>query len=83
MSSDSKSNTHVSDNAIVELIESSGEPVVTAVEVAKHFGFTQQAAHHRLMKLYDEGVLDRKKAGARAVVWWIAGDYSISDTSAI
>lgn len=83
MSTDRDEKTHVSDSAILELIQNVDEPVVTAIDVANHFGFTQQAAHQRLSKLHEEGKLDRKKAGARAVVWWIPGDYSLSEASAI
>jgi len=47
------------------------EPVMTSVEVADQLGVTQQAAHSKLQRAHEAGVVEKKKVGARAVVWWI------------
>jgi len=53
------------------LFEESEEPVLTAVDVAEKLGVTQQAAHAKLSKAHEEGWMQRKKVGSRAVVWWV------------
>jgi len=53
------------------LFEDSDEPVLTAIEVAEKLGVTQQAAHARLSNAHEEGWIQRKKVGSRAVVWWV------------
>jgi len=53
--------------AFVEL----NEPVMTAVEVGEQLGVTQQAAHSKLQRAHERGVVEKKTVGARAVVWWI------------
>ena len=68
----------IPDDVILQFIESFDHPVITAMEIAEEFDISQQAAHWRLSKLEEKGSISRKKVGARAVVWWIAGDYSIS-----
>lgn len=55
------------------LFEDSDEPVLTAVEVAEELDVTQQAAHAKLSKAHEEGWMQRKKVGSRAVVWWVEG----------
>ena len=49
----------------------SGEPVLTATEVADQLGITQQGAHHKLQRAHERGAVEKKKVGARAVVWWV------------
>lgn len=53
----------------------SDDPALTAVEVADELDITQQAAHKRLSRAHESGEVERKKTGARAVIWWI-DDYS-------
>ena len=47
------------------------EPVLTSSDVAEELGITQQGAHHKLQRAHENGVVKKKKVGARAVVWWI------------
>jgi len=60
------------------IFEETPEPVLTAVEVAAVMGITQQAAHAKLARAHDEGVIERKKVGSRAVVWWPSNQASDS-----
>lgn len=64
---------------ILEVFQQSEDPVVTAVEVADYLDVSQQAAHSKLTKAYNEGIIDRKKVGSRAVAWWLEDQ---SDSSA-
>lgn len=52
-------------------LRSASDPVLTATEVAERIGVSRQAAHGYLQTLADEGEINRKKAGAKAVVWWL------------
>jgi len=48
-----------------------GEPV-SATEVAKKFDISNRAALNKLEKLQEQGEIQRKNVGSRAVVWWRA-----------
>lgn len=65
-----------SDPELTAVFEAADEPVLTAVEVAEALGITQQAAHSRLSRANEQGLVERKKVGSRAVVWWLS-DYSM------
>lgn len=58
---------------VIEAIESSNDPAVTAGEIAKELGFTNRAILNRLEELEADGVVVSKKVGARATVWWLKG----------
>lgn len=58
------------DNDLEQVFADADDPVLSAVEVAKQLGITQQAAHSKLAAAADRGEMNRKKVGARAVVWW-------------
>lgn len=45
-------------------------PVVTASEVAEVLDCTPEAVTPKLEQLQEQGRADRRKVGARAVVWW-------------
>jgi len=78
MAESQAANGTIDDGDILSVIVDHADPCVTAVEITEQFGFSQQAAHWRLSKLADEGKVARKKTGARAVGWWIPGDYFIA-----
>lgn len=61
-----------SDEELREVFNQTDDPVLTAVEVGERLGISQQAAHARLSRACDRGEVNRKKTGARAVVWWLA-----------
>lgn len=62
----------VSDEDILGVFRDSEEPIMTAREIADQFSMTRQWAHHRLQKLHDDGVIEKKKSGERTVVWWLS-----------
>ena len=61
----------VSDEEILAAIERADEPVVTAAELADRLPIGRRALRDRLSALREHGVIDRKKVGGRAVVWWL------------
>ena len=60
-----------SDVRYLRAIIESGDPVVTATELADEVGVSQQAAYSKLADMKDRGLVRSKKVGARARVWWI------------
>jgi len=61
----------ISYDNIRQLFRESDDPVLTASDVADHFGVSNQAANYRLKRLYGDGDLDRKQVGGAAVVYWL------------
>lgn len=49
-----------------------GEPI-SATEVAERFEISNRAALNKLEELQQEGLIQRKTVGSRAVVWWRSG----------
>ena len=47
------------------------EPVLTASDIAEALDITQQGAHAKLQRAHNNGTVEKKTVGARAVVWWI------------
>jgi DNA-binding Lrp family transcriptional regulator len=69
--SDGRFGAKVTDADLIEAIERTGEPVVTAGELADELPIGRRAVRERLADLQDRGLVDRKDVGARAVVWWL------------
>jgi len=61
----------VSDEQIIELLEDSTDPFMSATEVADMFDHTRQWAHIRLQDLSDRDKVRKKKAGESSVIWWV------------
>lgn len=64
----------MTDEEIVKIIQKHPDRAVTATEVAEESQITKQRILDRLDQLATEGRVAKKKVGARAVVWWRAGD---------
>lgn len=59
----------VTDQEILKLFDRVGEPM-TAPELADELPITKEGVTHRLKRMQEDDLVERKKAGARAVVWW-------------
>jgi len=66
---------------VIELLEQSPDPALGTVEVADAFEISQQRAYEKLSKLHSEEQIRKKKVGARAAIWYLPGDYSLSSIS--
>lgn len=53
-----------------EILNQFNREPLTATEIADHFDISNRAALNKLEELHERGDLERKEAGARAVVWW-------------
>ena len=60
----------VSDHDVLEAFDEADAPVQTANELAEELSISRSAMHYRLKRMRDQGLVDRKETGARAVVWW-------------
>jgi len=56
---------------VLAVMRSADGPVVTAGEVADELGCTPEAVTTKLKRLREQGRVDRRQVGARAVVWWL------------
>lgn len=58
---------------VVDAVHEAGH-VATTAEVADALDTSQDTARRWLKRLHDDGAIERKKVGARGVVWWIDGE---------
>lgn len=67
---DGKFEGEITEQDILRVLDSSGEPVLTASEVADELPVGDKAVYLRLRDMHADGIVGRKKVGGRAVVWW-------------
>lgn len=60
----------VTDQDVLKVFDAADAPVLTASEVAAELPITREAAGRRLNRMREDGLVDRKQTGARAVAWW-------------
>lgn len=60
----------VTDQDVLKVFDFADDPVLTASEVAAELPITREAAGRRLNRMREDGLVDRKQTGARAVAWW-------------
>jgi len=61
----------VSDDELLQVIESHDDRAVTATEVAEEVEIGRAGTLKRLDTLHEGGEIERKKVGGNAVVWWL------------
>lgn len=71
----------ISDQDVLKVFDNADEPVLTASEIAEALPVTRQAVNYRLNRMHEEGTVDRKNAGASAVVWWATVAPQLSDAA--
>lgn len=71
----------VTDNDILLVFERHDAPFMSAKEVAAELPVTKSAINHRLNKMRDDGLVAKKKIGARAVGWWALEAPRLSDSA--
>lgn len=60
----------VTEQDILKEFDYADAPFLTATELGEALDISRQAANYRLKQMREEGYVDRKQAGSRAVVWW-------------
>jgi len=59
----------VTEQDILKIFDRVGEPM-TAPELAEELPVSKDTVTYRLKQMREKGLVGRKEAGARAVVWW-------------
>ncbi|MDZ7689425.1 MAG: helix-turn-helix domain-containing protein [Halobacteriales archaeon] len=75
-----KFSSEVTDQDILKIFDRTGEPM-TAPELAEELPLTKDGVTYRLKQMQEKGLVGRKEAGARAVVWWAKVAPELSDES--
>jgi hypothetical protein len=60
----------VTDQDVLKMFDYADAPVLTAAEVADELSLSASAVNSRLNRMREDGLVDRKQTGARAVAWW-------------
>jgi DNA-binding HxlR family transcriptional regulator len=60
----------VTDQDVLKMFDHADAPVLTAAELAAELPLSASAVNSRLNRMREEGLVDRKETGARAVAWW-------------
>ncbi|ADJ17249.1 hypothetical protein [Halalkalicoccus jeotgali] len=61
-------------DTIRQLTDTNENIVVTTPEITDELPIAQRSVYDRLIKLNDEERVQKKKVGARAIVWWVNAD---------
>jgi DNA-binding IclR family transcriptional regulator len=69
----------VSTQDVLKVFDAADAPVLTARELADELSLSRSAMNHRLNRLHDKGLVDRKETGSRAVAWWATVAPQLSD----
>lgn len=68
-----------SDEELLNRFRDSEDPILTAPELAEHFGVSRQAVNDRLRKLWRNDILNRKPC-ASGYAYWLDSDSSESNS---
>lgn len=77
-----KYTSQTEESQVLRALREHPEPVVTATEVAEALGVSGETARRHLSSLHEQGRVERKEVGARAVVWWLADEDGDSESDA-
>lgn len=70
MTDDMPRTVTVSDEEILAEFGKNESPVSTVPDLAERLPLKRDAIRHRLKNLEEEGLVESRPVGARAVVWW-------------
>ena len=71
----------VSDNDVLKVFDAADAPFLTAGELANALPLSRSGANHRLNRMREAGLVDRKETGARSVAWWAKVTPRLSEES--
>lgn len=60
----------VTDQDVLKAFDAADAPVLTANELAGELSLSRSAMNHRLNRMRENGLVDCKETGARAIAWW-------------
>jgi predicted transcriptional regulator len=70
MSEDMPRTVTVDDETILRQFSKVDCPVATVPDLSEHVPLGQDGLRHRLKQLEENNVVESRKVGSRAVVWW-------------
>ncbi len=50
------------------------DPVSTTGDIAAVFDISSESARGKLTELHEQGRIERRKIGARAIIWWVQNE---------
>jgi len=59
---------------VLQVLRDTTERFLTATEIADSLDTDRQRVNYRLKKLHENNEVEKKKAGSRAVGWWVPED---------
>lgn len=69
-----------SDEELINQFRATDDPILTAPELADHFGVSRQAVNDRLRKLWRNGILQRKPC-ASGYAYWLVSEVPEADSA--
>lgn len=64
----------ITDEEILQEVALSRGPVVTAPELADRLGISSSAVNKRFDDLVEDGYLNERQVGAKAIVYWLTDE---------
>ncbi|PSQ34153.1 hypothetical protein BRD08_10450 [Halobacteriales archaeon SW_10_66_29] len=62
----------VTDEEILDVFQSTSDPVLSTAEVAESLPIERRSIFNRLQQLEEDGLLESKEIGGRNRVWWVS-----------
>lgn len=66
---------------VLSVMEEVDEPFMTLKEITAEVDVTKKTVQRRMEELVEDGEVNRKKVGSRAVVWWLPEKYQGNQAS--
>lgn len=63
-----------SDEKYIIAVATHPDPVVTTGEIADELNVSTQAVYSKFVEFVEDGLMESKKTGGRAKVWWLSTD---------
>ena len=57
---------------VYEAVLNGPEPASTTTDVAQALDISTEGARRKLTELHEQGWIEKRKIGARAIVWWVS-----------
>jgi len=61
-----------SDEKYIRAVATHPDPVVTTSEIADELDVSTQAVYSKFVEFVEDGLMESKKTGGRAKVWWLS-----------
>jgi len=69
-----KESPAVNKERVRKIFRNNSEPIITAKDVANRFNVSNQYANRKLREFVRDGLLEQRRVGASAKVYWLSSD---------